>query len=172
MLGAGFDAMAALHESWSHLLERKWWSETTVREDSATSEAPLYNLDVDVLPPPVEFLNGETAAGARVGPVAAENERLEGGSRVELAGLVHDRGLNGQRNICMRRAPDEERWLIAMPGGRRVNVKMSNIKPAGDPDAEVVQREPTRAYPLKGLDAPLRRAMIEAHNLTHLPAAP
>ena len=43
---------------------------------------------------------------------------------------------------------------------------------AGDLDVEVVQREPTSAYPLKGLDAPLRRAMIEAHNLTHLPAAP
>ena len=33
-----------------------------------------------------------------------------------------------------------EIWLIALPGGRRVNVKMSNIKPAGDLDAEVVNR--------------------------------
>ena len=69
----------------------------------------------------------------------------------------------------MGRAPDGERWLIAMPGGRRVNVKMSNIKPAGDLDAEVAQRA---AVPLKGPDDPPSRAMIEAHNFTHLPAAP
>ena len=55
---------------------------------------------------------------------------MEEGSRVELAGLLRDIGLNGKRGICMGRAPDGERWLIALPGGRRVNVKMSNIKPA------------------------------------------
>ena len=44
----------------------------------------------------------------------------------------------------MGRAPDGERWLIALPGGKRVNVKMSNIKPDGDLDTEIVQREDTR----------------------------
>ena len=63
---------------------------------------------------------------------------MEEGSRVELAGLVRDSGLNGKRGISMGRAPDGERWLIALPGGRRVNVKMSNIKPAGDLDTEIV----------------------------------
>ena len=53
--------------------------------------------------------------------------------------------------------------------GRRVNVKMSKVKPAGDLDAEVVQREATSAVPPKGPDDPPSRAMIEAHNLTHLP---
>ena len=72
----------------------------------------------------------------------------------------------------MGRAPDGERWLIALPGGRRVNVKMSNIKPAGDLDTEIVQREDTSAVPLRGPEDPPSRAMIEAHNLTHLPAAP
>ena len=72
----------------------------------------------------------------------------------------------------MGRAPDGERWLIALLGGRRVNVKMSNIKPAGDLDTEVVQREDTSAVPLRGPEDPSSRAMIEAHNLTHLPAAP
>ena len=38
----------------------------------------------------------------------------------------------------MGRAPDGERWLIASPGGRRDNVKMSNIKPAGDLNTEIV----------------------------------
>ena len=41
----------------------------------------------------------------------------------------------------MGRAPDGERWLIALLGGRRVSVKMSNIELAGDLDAEIVQRE-------------------------------
>ena len=45
-------------------------------------------------------------------------------------------GLNGGKGICMGRALDGERWLISLPGGRRVNVKMSNIKPAGDLDLD------------------------------------
>ena len=72
----------------------------------------------------------------------------------------------------MGRAPDGERWLIALPGGKRVNVKMSNIKPAGDLDTEIVEREDTSAFPLRGPEDPPSRAMLEAHNLTHLPAAP
>ena len=71
----------------------------------------------------------------------------------------------------MGRAPDGERRLIALPGGRRVNVKMSNIKPAGDLDTEIVQRDDTSAVPWRGLEDPPCRAVIEAHNLTHLPAA-
>ena len=47
---------------------------------------------------------------------------------------------------------------------------MSSIKLAGDLDAEVVQGEATSAVPLKGPEDPPSRAMIEAHNLTHLPA--
>ena len=96
------------------------------------------SLDVEVLPPPGEFSNGRNAVGAVVAPIAADDERSEQGSRVQLAGLVRDMGLDGQRGICMGRAPDEERWLIALMGGRRVNVKMSNIKLDGDLDADVV----------------------------------
>ena len=76
-------------------------------------------------------------ASARIAPIAMDDERVEEGSRVELAGLVRDVGLNGRKGICMGRAPDGERWLIALPGGKRVNVKMSNIKPAGDLDTEI-----------------------------------
>ena len=72
---------------------------------------------------------------------------MEEGSRVELAGLVRDIGLNCKRGICMGRASDGERWLIALLGGRRVNMKMSNIKPAGDLDMENVQRDATSAGP-------------------------
>ena len=106
-----------------------------------------------------------STASARIAPIAMDDERVEEG-RVELAGLVRDVGLNGRRGICMGRAPDGERWLIALPGGRRVNVKMSNIKPAGDLDTEIVQREDTSAVPLRGPEDPPSRAMIEAHNLT------
>ena len=123
---------------------------TTISEDSPTSEAPLCSLDVALLPPPGE----EPAVGARVTPIATDDERLEEGSRVELAGLVRDTHLNGQRGICMGRALDGERWLIALPGGRRVNVKMSNINPAGDLDTEIVQREATGAVPLRGPKEP------------------
>ena len=114
---------------------------TTISEDSPTSEAPLYSLDVKVLPPPGEICESRSAASARIAPIAMDEERVEEGSRVELAGLVRDVGLNGKRGICMGRAPDGERWLIALPGGRRINVKMSNIKPASDLDTEIVQRE-------------------------------
>ena len=105
---------------------------TTISEDSPTSE-------------PGEICKSKPAAGARIAPIAVDEERVEEGSRVELAGLLRDNGLNGERGVCMGRAPDGERWVIALPGGRRVNVKKSNIKPAGDLDTEIVQRERTRA---------------------------
>ena len=145
---------------------------TTISEDSPPSEAPLYSLDVEVLLPPGETFESKPAAGARIAPIAVDEERVEEGSRVELAGLVRDIGLNGKRGICMVRAPDGEGWLIALAGSRRVNVKMSNIKPVGDLDTEIVQREDTSAVPLKGPEDEPSRAMIEAHNLTHLPATP
>ena len=55
-----------------------------------------------------------------------DDERVEEGSRVELDGLVRDVGRNalGRKGICMGRAPDGERWLIALTGGKRVNVKI------------------------------------------------
>ena len=147
LLRAGFDLHFTNH---GHTC----WMEngglnTTSSDDSPTSEALLYSLDVAVLPPPGETCKSEPAVGARVAPIAADEERVEEGSRVESAGLVRDVGLNGKRGICMGRAPDGERWLIASPGGRKVNVKMSNIKPAGDLDTDIVQREATSAVPLK-----------------------
>ena len=96
LLRAGFDLHFTNrgHTCWNG----KWWSENNER-DSSTSEAPLYSLAVEVLPAPGELSNSKTAAGARVATIAAENERLEEGGRVELAGPVRDMGLNGQRSI-------------------------------------------------------------------------
>ena len=131
-----------------------------ISEDSPTSEAPLYSLDVEVLPPPRESCESRPTASARIAPITIDDERVEEGSRMELAGLVRDVGLNGKRGICMGRAPDGERWLIALPGGIRVNVKMSNIKPTGDLDTEIVQREDTSAVPMRGPEDPPSGSMI------------
>ena len=58
--------------------------------------------------------DGKTAVGARVPrAIAAEGERLEAGNRVELARLMQDMGLNGQRSICVGPAPDGESVLDA-----------------------------------------------------------
>ena len=97
LLRARFD----LHSCWMENGGLK----TTISKDSPTSEAPLCSHDVEVSPPPGEFSKGKTAVGARVAPIAVEDER---GSREELAGLVRDMGLNGQRGIGMGRAPDGE----------------------------------------------------------------
>ena len=102
--------------------------QTTIKEDSPTSEAPLYRLDVEVLPPLGALGEGKSTAGARVAPIAAaEFEQPEEGSKVEMASLVQDMGLNGQKGICLGRAPDVERWLVAFPGGRRANVNTSML---------------------------------------------
>ena len=162
---------SALHESRPHCWVENGGLKTTTSEDSPTSEAPLYSLDVEV-PPPGEICESRSTASARNAPIVMNDERVEEGTRVELAGLVRDVGLNGRRGICMGRAPDGERWLIALPGGRRVNVKMSNIKPVGDLDTEIVQREDTSAVPLRSPEDPPTRATKDAHNQTHLPAAP
>ena len=171
LLRVGFDLHLTNfgHTCWMQSGRQK----TTIKEDDPASEAPLYSLDVDVLPPLGAFGDGNSRVGARVAPVAAaECEQLEEGSKVEMAGLVQDVGPNGQKCICLGRAVDVDRWLVALLGGKRVNVKMSIIKPSGDLDSEVVKREATLAIPLKGPDDPSSRAMIEARDLTHVLAAP
>ena len=71
-------------------------SRTTISEDIPTSEALLYSLDVEVLPPPGESCESRSTASARIAPISMDDERVEEGSRVELAGLVRDVGLNGK----------------------------------------------------------------------------
>ena len=46
-------------------------------------------------PIPVEV--NASAASARIAPIAMDDERVEESSRVELAGLVRDVGLNGKK---------------------------------------------------------------------------
>ena len=88
---------------------------------------------VEVLPLPEEYSNGKTAA--RCG------DRTNGGrkhSGIDRSGARH--GSEWSKGICMGSGLDGDRRLIAMPGGRRVNVNISNIKPAGDLVVEVVKR--------------------------------
>ena len=85
LLRAGFDLHFTNH---GHTC----WMEngglkTTISEDSLTSEAPLYSLDVEVLPPPGEICANRSTASARIAPIAMDDKRVEEGSRVELAGL-------------------------------------------------------------------------------------
>ena len=117
LLRAGFDLHFTSH---GHTC----WMEngglkTTISEDSPTSEAPLYSLDVEVLPPPGEICESRSAASARIAPIAMDDERVEEGSRVELAGLVRDVGLNGKRGICMGRAPDGEKMADCVAGRQK-----------------------------------------------------
>ena len=134
LLRAGFDLHFTNH---GHTCWMEYGGlKTTISEDTETSDAPLYSLDVEMLPPQGEICESRSTASARIAPIVMNDERVEEGSRVELA----DMELNGQRGICMGRAPDGKRWLSALPGGRPVNVKMSNMQPVGDLDAEAVQR--------------------------------
>ena len=135
------------------------WSEsrTTISEDSPTSDAPLYSLDVEVLPPPRESCESRPTASARIAPIAMDDERVEKGSRVELAGLVRDVGLNGRKGICMGRAPDGERWLIALPGGKRVNVKCQTSNLPVTWTRKLFREKDTSAVPLRGPEDPPSR---------------
>ena len=72
---------------------------------------------------------------------------------MELAGLVRDVGLHGQRGICMGRALDGKRWLIATLGEQTSQREDVGNQTCRRP-AEVVQREATSAVPLKGHDGP------------------
>ena len=117
LLRAGFDLHFTNHghTCWMEI----GGSRTTISEDSPMSEAPLYSFDVEVLPPPGESCESRPTASSRIAPTAKDDERVEEGSRVELAGLVRDVGLNGRKGICMGRAPDGERWLIAFVARRQ-----------------------------------------------------
>ena len=80
LLRAGFDMHFTNHghTCWMEIGSSK----TTISEDSPTPDVPLYSLDVEVLLPPGEFSSVRTAVGARVAPIAADDERLEEGSSV------------------------------------------------------------------------------------------
>ena len=72
LLRAGFDLHFTNH---GHTC----WMEngglkTTISEDSPTSEALLYSLDVEVLLPPGEICESKPAAGARIAPIAVDEE--------------------------------------------------------------------------------------------------
>ena len=145
---------------------------TTISEDSPTSEAALYSFDVEVLPPPGEICESRSTANARIAPIAMDDERVEEGSRVELTGFVRDWSEREKRHLHGSCSRWRKMADCVARRQKRVNVKMSNLKLAGDLDTEIVQRGYTSAVPLRGPEDPPSRAMIEAHNLTHLPAAP
>ena len=85
LLRAGFDLHFMTHG-------HTFWMEngglkTTISDDSSTS--PLQSRCRSATST-VEFSNGKTAVGARVAPIAADDERLEGSSRVEWTSQRED----------------------------------------------------------------------------------
>ena len=58
--------------------------------------------------------------------IAMDDERVEEGSRVELAGLVRDVGLKGRKGICMGRAPDGEKMADRI--ARREKSQREDVK--------------------------------------------
>ena len=55
-----------------------------------------------------------------------DDEQVEEGSRVELAGLVRDVELNGKRGICRGRAPDGEKMADCVAG--RLKSQREDVK--------------------------------------------
>ena len=82
---------------------------TTSNEDGLTSEAPLYSLEVEVVPQVREFDTRKTTSGARVAPIAAA-----AGERLEEGGLVRDLGLNGEKGNCLGRTTGRDGQLLCL----------------------------------------------------------
>ena len=95
LLRARFD----LHSCWMENGGLK----TTISKDSPTSEAPLCSHDVEVSPPPGEFSKGKTAVGARVAPIAVEDEPRQqrgfGRSRARHGSEWSKRHRHGSRSL-------------------------------------------------------------------------
>ena len=124
LLRAGFDLHLRNrgHTCWMEKCDQK----TTISEDNTTSKPPLYSLDVAVLPPPWRILQWRNRSSCE-GRSHRCGERTIGGR--SQSGIGRSRAIHGSEWLSARVALlHGERWLIAMPGGRRVNVKMSNIK--------------------------------------------
>ena len=90
---------------------------------------------------------------------------------MELAGLLRDMGLNGQRGTCMGctlvgEMADRHAWRQT---SQREDVEHQTRRETW---MRKLYREAPNAVPPKRPDDPPSRATIEAHNLTHLPAAP
>ena len=93
LVRVGFDLHFTIH---GHTC----WMETTISEDSPTSEAPLYSLDVEVLPPlgvTLQWQNRNWREGRSHRCGGRTIGRWQQGG--VLAGLVRDMGLNAKEHL-------------------------------------------------------------------------
>ena len=141
LLRAGFDLHFTNH---GHTC----WMEngglkTTINEDSPTSEAPLCSLDVEMLPPTREICENKSTASTTIAPIAMDDERAGEGRQQSGIGWICARCWSEweKHGSCSR-------WR-KMADCVANNVKMSNFKPTGDLDTEIVQREDTGAISLR-----------------------
>ena len=171
LLRAGFDMhfTSRGHECWMEHEGRK----IQVFEDDENSDAPLYSMRLRVKSPPREAAS--SCSGLLVAPIGASEEEIHEGCEVELAGLTKNHDLNGMRGKFMRKhEEDSSRWVILV-GKRIMNVKLENIKRLDSPVAEVPEKEVRAGATPVALRDPGEvpsKAMVESHNLTHVPAVP
>jgi hypothetical protein len=163
------------HDCWME----KGGSRIQLSEDNVNSEAPLYSLKLKVREPPTHRPAGSSQDKLLVAPVSVELA-ASGivGCSVELAGLTRELGMNGKRGRVLRIRDDrgDEDWLVVqVVGGGSVNVRPSNVKRLGEPVAEAPAASDAATRMPVVLRAPGEvpsRAVVESHNLTHLPTAP
>lgn len=170
---AGFDLHFTNfgHTSWMERDGRR----TTIYEDDPQSDAPLYSMRLKVRPTPGSEAREPDAAPLRVAPVRRTDELYEA-CEVELAGLTTHSALNGQRGRCVQKLESEpERWRVKLDTGRVINVKLDNIRRLDLPTAEVPSRDAESSargpVALRSPGELPSRAVIESHNLAHLPYA-
>ena len=129
---------------------------------------------MEVQPIPEDGGKSNDEADRLVAPVNMEEE-IPVGCEVEFAGLTTNVEWNGVRGRCLGRALTEGRWLIKTVDGHPLNVRPENVRRLDMPVAEVPQPAAPRQVPtavaLRSPDDAPSRAVIESHNLAHIPYA-
>ena len=145
------------------------------REDDPNNEAPLFYLKMKVQPIPENGGSSDQEASDRlVAPLSKEDE-IHVGCEVEVAGLVTRVDLTSVRGRCLGEAQRDGRWLVKTADGRALNVKSENIRrldvlAAGVPSTSA-SKQVHIAVALRSPDETPSRAVVESHNLTHIPYA-
>ena len=84
--------------------------------------------------------------------------------------------MNGKRGRCIRESDKGNGWwVVKLSSGTSVNVKVENMKRLDEPTAEMPAAEAAQSRAPVVMRMPGEipsRAVVEAHNLAHLPSAP
>ena len=103
LLRAGFDLHFTNHGHTCRM--ENGGLKTTIGEDSLSSEAPLYGLDVQMLPPPGEICESRSTASARIAPIAmgrTSRRRQQSGIGWTCAGCWSEREKRHLHGSCSR----------------------------------------------------------------------